>query len=109
MGYLKTFLTSENILLFGFNISNFALTFLLILVIFCIILKIKKLSITKNLIKCTFITLSIITFLFAFLNVLSGEFLFSQKENIKLYMLIAVVALWVYIIDASKELFTKNQ
>ena len=105
---LKEFLTKESLSLFGFEISTFILTSLLILIVFCIVLKIKKKPITKNLIYCTFISLSVITFLFAFLNALTGEFLFSQKENIKLYMFIATVALLIYIIDTSRKLFTDN-
>ena len=109
MGWIKQFLTTENIPFFDFEISTFILTSILIIMVFCIILKIKNKSISKNLINCAFLSLSSVTFLFALLNALTGEFLFSQKENVKVYMLIAAVALWIYIIDTTRKIFTSKE
>lgn len=104
MVLLKEFLTSESISFLGLNISTFILSTVIILITICLILKFKKKPIIKNLIKVTFLSLSIITFLFAFLNSFTGEFLFSQKDNMKLYMLIAAIALFIYLADSFKEL-----
>ena len=105
MALLKEFLTAENIYLFGLNISTFILTAIIILLLICLTLKLKKKPIVSVLIKVTFLSLAIITLIFAFLNALTGEFLFSQTENMKLYMLIAAVTLFIHIVDSLKELF----
>ncbi len=108
MVLLNEFLTSEKLSFLGLNISTFILTTVVILTIICIALKVRKKPIVKNLIKSTFLSLSIITFLFAFLNALTGEFLFSQQDNMKLYMFIAAVALFIYVADSLKELLKKE-
>lgn len=104
MGVIKEFLVKETIHFLDFEISTFILTAFLIFIALNIVLKIKKKPILENIIKTAFITLTIIAFLFAFLNSLTGEFLFSQQENIKTYMFIATIALFLYIIDMLKEI-----
>lgn len=105
MVWLKEFLTTETFPFFGFNISLFVLTAIVIIVILGVWLKLKNKPIIKNLINCIFISLTIITFMFAFLNALTGELLFSQDENMRLYMLIATVALFIYVIETTKKMF----
>ena len=105
MVWLKEILTTETFQFLGFNISLFVLTAILIIIILAISLKLKNKPIIKNLISCVFISLTIITFLFALLNTLTGELLFSQDENMRLYMLIAMVALFIYVIETTKKMF----
>lgn len=109
MSFIKQILTTENFSISDFKISTFILFAILIIVILIIVLKLKRQPIMKNLIKVTFLSLSIITFLFALLNALTGEFLFSQENNFRLYMLIATVALWIYIGDSLKDLLQEHR
>ncbi len=103
---LKELLTTEAIKIVGFEISTFALVAFVIFGVLIVLLIIKKKKIDMmNGIKCGFLTLSLLTFLFAFLNALTGEFLFSQKNNFKVFMFIATIAIFIYIVSSLKDLF----
>ena len=108
MAILKEFLTTESFSFLGFNVSSFILSAVIISIIYSLWLWKMKKQVTNNLIKVAFLSLAILTFLFAFLNALTGDFLFSQEENIQIYMFIAMVALFLYITDTTKELFSKG-
>lgn len=103
---LKGLLTTETLSVGEFEISTFALVAFIIFGVLILLLVIKKKKIEMmNGIKCGFLTLSILTFLFAFLNALTGEFLFSQKNSFKVFMFIATIALFIYIVSSVKDLF----
>lgn len=103
---IKEIVTKESLSVAGFNLSTFSLFAFLIFILLVIFLYIKRkqISFTDG-IRCGFITLSIITFFFAFLKALTGEDLFSQSKDITTYMFIAAIAIFLSIVDSIKELF----
>ena len=101
---LKQFLTTESFHFSGFTISSLFVTYVLIFIIYIIFLKLKKREIPC--IRLGFLTLATISFLFAFINGLTGEFLFGQKDGmtVTIYMFIAVFTMGLYIIDEFKKI-----
>lgn len=104
MTILHNFLTKESVPALGFNISTFFLSALIILIILMILVKIRKKSIWDNILKLCFLTLSSMALLFAFFNGITDEYLFSQKDDVRMYMFIATVSLTVYIGEELKAL-----
>ncbi len=104
----KQFLTTESFNFLGFTISSLFATCILIFIGYIIFLKRKKKKIP--IFKLIFLTLALISFLFAFVNWLTGEFLFGQKNsiNITIYMFVAVITMGLYIIDDLKKIPKKE-
>lgn len=91
MSLLRSFLTKESITLFNFQVSMFILASLFVLIILVLILKFKKISLNDKLLDILFLTLLIMSLFIAFTYTLTGESLFAQSINFRLYSLIATV------------------
>jgi len=102
---LKEFLTTEKIDILNFNIYTFAIVAFIIFLILIITLIIKKRLSFDNGLRAGFMTLSFITFLFAFLYTFTGEYLFAQQANIVIYMFIATISIGLYLGKSLKDLF----
>ena len=85
------FLTEESITISGFQVSVLILTSIFILIALITVLKFKKISIEDKLLDLIFLTLLIISLLAAFIYTLTGESLFAQSINFRLYSLIATI------------------
>lgn len=90
MNSLKTLLITENINLLGFKISTFILTSIVLFTFIFIILKIKRISIKDKLLELLFFILLIMSLLISFTYALTGEALFSQNINLRIYSLITM-------------------
>ena len=86
MSFLKSFLFKETVSILDFNVSTFILAAIFLWLIIFALLKFSRKNIKG--IKLLFLTFEIISMFYAFTYALTGESLFSQQENLRIFSII---------------------
>jgi|SRR3989344_6524557 len=104
------FLTSENFDIYGIPIYTSTFIVIVFLILIVIFMRTKKIGFkAKNIFSALFLSASMLTLIIILIYSLTGIFIFSEGDkNLKFYMLVAAVAVFLHIKDSMKELFKKD-